>query len=150
MKELSYQNEAVQLYIEENLFWCTEALMSEALDLELFRASFTQSYGLTNQEIVEKIVHFLQENGKIHFYFYRNWYYFGGEIAKSDGKESIGFNKKFLNRTKHDVRNTIIHEICHLAGFHHDKKLKNWNKTSVPYLIGNIFEKLSRDGEKHE
>lgn len=66
-----------------------------------------------------------------------------GTIALESTDGTVTFNRAFFSRqTVESVANTLLHEACHVAGYHHISKN---DAPSVPYLVGRLVEQYLLD-----
>lgn len=64
--------------------------------------------------------------------------HFDKTIAEEEPDGTVTFNRPFFDRqTTPSLANTLFHEACHVAGYHH---VSAHDYTSVPYQCGDLLE----------
>ncbi len=118
------------------------------------KKAFSDSQGLSNEEIYKKIIEGSElQTGhgpnftmdlEIELYTDMNSFTIGYTYPSI---MRIYMNKKYLSKfAAHQVADNMMHEWLHKLGFNHSVKKNPERKYSVPYAIGYIVEDLARKG----
>ena len=125
-------------------------LRSDEFKQEILEARFTDTMGLTNEEIYEKIIQGSEKlSPKVDYEmdviletFYADAVTVGYTMT---GSQKVYMNRKFLHRhSPVEVTTNIMHEWLHKLGFDHDVEDTPSRRHSVPYSVGYIVRELAK------
>jgi hypothetical protein len=125
-------------------------VMSQDFKEAILDARFTDTMGLSNLEIYEKIMRGSEKLSPKEDYemdvvletFYADAVTVGYTMT---GSQKVFMNRKFLHRfTPAEVTSNIMHEWLHKLGFSHEVEDSPARRDSVPYSVGYIVRNLAR------
>ena len=128
-----------------------QVMNSEEFKNEILDGRFTDTMGLTNLEIYEKIMSGAevlspkkdQKMDLVLETFYADAITVGYTMT---GSPTIYMNTKFLNRQNPEqVTTNLVHEWLHKVGFTHDEEFTPSRSSSVPYAVGYIVRRLAKE-----
>lgn len=113
-----------------------QVLYSDCIVQEFKGEKFTETNGLTNDEILNKLRTTPVSVGVIMFSGSFKENYIWKTMAYEGDGTAIRFNRHFID-TPDEVGSTYLHEIAHNLSFKHYGN----KSTSIPYRLNSLFEK---------
>lgn len=110
---------------------------SQCFAREIFTRDFTETDGMNNQEIYNRLrsgvkgIHVIYYTGS----FFEN-HLFGVIGYVRDSIPDTVFQNRFFVKDRNDIARNLIHEIAHLWGFNHYQILPK----TVPYQMNDIWD----------